>query len=273
MERVKVVTLNLWGEQPPLAARMARIVGELAALAPDVVALQEVRQIPGALPNQAAALAAALGAHQVYAGATPWGGGEEGLAILSRHPIVDSDHRALPHATDAERRIVLRARLATPAGELAVFTTHLNYRLTDGQKREDQIFAAETFVAETPSDLPKIWMGDFNATPDSDEVRYLRGLRSIGGRRVFYQDAFLRLHPGEAGHTWSSLNPYTERLKWLETDRRIDYIFVDALRRDGRGRVHDCRLVLDQPGPDGVYGSDHFGLMAEVQLVPIAPAA
>jgi endonuclease/exonuclease/phosphatase family metal-dependent hydrolase len=268
MDRVKVVTLNLWGEQPPLERRMQLCIERLGALAPDVVALQEVRQKPD-LPNQAETLARALGLGYSYAPATPWGGGDEGLALLSRLPIVGSAHRELPHATDKERRILLWAELETPAGPLFVFTTHLNYRLTDGQKREDQIVAAEALVAACASPLPKIWMGDFNAEPDSDEIRWLRGLRSIDGRRVRYQDAFARRHPGEAGHTWAAANRYTARLGWLEPDRRIDYIFVSAMSMDGRGTVHDCRIVLDQPDAEGERPSDHYGLYAEVQVTAL----
>ena len=199
-----------------------------------------MRQIPGVLPNQAETLARALGMNRRFAVATPsvsFGqGGDEGLALLSRFPFAaQSIQRELPHATADERRILLGAIVETPAGELAAFTTHLTYRLTDGLKREDQVAAAEALVAETPSDLPKVWMGDFNAAPEADEVP-LRGLHSLAGRRVFYQDAFAAMHPGEDGFTWARANPHVERLRWLAPDRRIDYIFVSsrAARRTRR---------------------------------------
>lgn len=273
MDTLKLVTLNLWGEQPPLERRMLLAVDGLRALAPDVVGLQEVRQVPGTLPNQAETLGAALGMQHVFAPATPWGGGDEGLAILSRHPLGGARVHELPHAQPNERRILLGATVDTPAGPVEVYTTHLNYRLTDGGKREDQVVAVDEQVAATPSELPKILMGDFNATPDSDEIRFLRGLHSAGGRRTYWQDAWQRRHGGADGFTWARANPYTARLRWLERDRRIDYIFVGPLRRDGRGVVLDCRIVLDRAAPDGALASDHFGLYAEVQLAPLAEEA
>jgi endonuclease/exonuclease/phosphatase family metal-dependent hydrolase len=109
-------------------------------------------------------------------------------------------------------------------------------------------------------------MGDFNARPESDEIRWLRGLCTLSGRRTHFQDAWDRLHPGERGWTWSSANPYTKPLAFLEPDRRIDYIFVTPMRRDGRASIRSCRIVLDQPAPDGAYASDHFGLLAEIQI-------
>jgi endonuclease/exonuclease/phosphatase family metal-dependent hydrolase len=114
-------------------------------------------------------------------------------------------------------------------------------------------------------DLPQVVMGDFNARPESDEIRWLKGLCNLDGRRVHYQDAWDRIHPGERGWTWAAANPYTAPLRFLEPDRRIDYIFVTTMRKDGRGTIHDCRLVFDEP-EDGVFASDHFGLCAEVQI-------
>jgi len=109
-------------------------------------------------------------------------------------------------------------------------------------------------------------MGDFNARPESDEIRWLRGQVSLAGRRTYYQDAWERLHPGERGFTWASANPYTKVLEFLEPDRRLDYIFVTPMRKDGRARIKSCTIVLDKPAADGVLASDHFGLMAEVQM-------
>jgi endonuclease/exonuclease/phosphatase family metal-dependent hydrolase len=266
MPTLRAVTLNLWGEQPPLERRMALAEAGLRALAPDVIALQEVRAIPGALANQAETLAAALGMEFHFAPATPWGGGDEGLAILSKHPITARADRELPHALASERRIVLGVTVATPWGALAAFTTHLNYRLADGAKREDQVYAVEEFAAAAESELPKLILGDFNATPDADEIRYLRGLHSMRGKRVYWQDAFARVHPDEAGYTWARRNPFTARLAFLDPDRRLDYIFVSPVRRDGRGAVADCRIVLDVPADDGAFPSDHFGLLADIVI-------
>ena len=274
MNTARVLTLNLWGEQEPLERRLALIVETCAALAPDIIGLQEVREVPGKVPNTAATIAAALGYHHAFESATPWGGGDEGLAILSRLPIVRRGAVELPHAVPTERRVVLGVAVATPLGELCAFTTHLNYRMTDGAKREDQVAAVDAFAAGWPSPLPRLLLGDFNAVPHSDEVRFLRGLHTHAGRRTYWQDAWDRTHPGEAGYTWSARNPYTARLAWLDPDRRLDYIFVSPLFRDGRGAIRECRIVLDQPAPDGAHASDHYGVFAEVQLAPTpSPAA
>lgn len=273
---IRAVTLNLWGEQGPLARRLELCQAHLRTLRPDVLCLQEVREIPGTLENTAATLARALEMHWVFAEALPWGGGVEGLAILSRVPIVKSAHRELPHATSSERRVVLHAELDFAGVRVAAFTTHLNYRMTHGIEREAQVAAVDEFITATtatitPAPAVTLLLGDFNATPDSDEIRFLRGLHTLAGRRTYYQDAFLAHSDRErdAGLTWSRRNPYTQRLRFLQTDRRLDYIFAGAPARNGRGIVHSCRVVLDEGDADGVFPSDHFGVLAELQLLPL----
>ncbi len=264
---IRVVTLNLWGEQGPLAARWPLVEAGLAALDADVVLLQEVRQLQGRLPNQAAALAQVLGMTHAFAPTVSWGGGEEGLAILSRLPLSEVHHVELPHATKDERRVVLGATVDSVDGPVGVFSTHLNYRMGDGQKREDQLVAAEEVVARHPGRV-KVLGGDFNCTSDSDELRWLRGLRSIEGRRVYYQDAYALAHPGEAGVTWSARNAHTAPLDWLEHERRIDFVFVSHRNRDGSGAVLSADVALDAPDAHGTFASDHFAVRVDVQVRP-----
>ncbi len=272
---LRAVSINLWGETAPLEQRLALCVEQLAALTPDVVALQEVRQVPGKVQNTAETLAHALGMEYRFVKTVEWGGGDEGLALLSRFPIRESGHVLLPHPLPEDQRILMWALLDSGAGAVAAFTTHLTYRMSHGNLREDQVAVVDQTVQEVIGKRPErpavtLLMGDFNAAPDADEIRFLRGLHSLHGRRTYYQDAFLvQPEPGcgqGLGHTWARRNPGPHRLRFLEMDRRIDYIFVGQASRDGRGLVNECRVVLDQPDSEGNFPSDHFGVFAEVQL-------
>ncbi|HYU15545.1 MAG TPA: hypothetical protein VEL05_05730, partial [Candidatus Acidoferrum sp.] len=106
------------------------------------------------------------------------------------------------------------------------------------------------------------------APPDADEIRFLRGLCTLAGRRTHFQDAWLRAHPGEPGLTWSSENQHTRPVRSLDIDRRIDYVFVTTRRRDGRGTVIDARVVLTERDDTGACASDHYGVLADVQIAP-----
>ncbi len=264
---LRVVTLNLWGDNGPWADRLALAGDHLAALAPDVITLQEVREVPARVPNQAALLAERLGFNYVFAPSTAWGGGQEGLAVVSRFPIGAHDASPLPHSTETEGRIVLSARVDTHAGEIWVHTTHLSFRETEGRKREEQVLFVDGVVTAHKNDNPQIVTGDFNATPAHDEIRWMTGLCTLEGRRVAYQDAWERLNPGEPGITWARANPYVGTMYWLRADRRLDYVFVTPVRRDRRGTVHAARVVLDRPDGQGVRPSDHYGVLADIQTV------
>ena len=47
--------------------------------------------------------------------------------------------------------------------------------------------------------FPPVLMGDFNAEPDSDEIRYLRGYHSRLGRSVYFADCFAAAGDGSPG--------------------------------------------------------------------------
>jgi endonuclease/exonuclease/phosphatase family metal-dependent hydrolase len=206
------------------------------------------------------------------------------VAILSRFGIRQSVTRALPHSAKTEGRVLFSAELAGPtattageaSGGLWVHTTHLSYRQDEGKVREDQILFIDGEVTSrrpppAAKESPQILLGDFNATPDSDEIRWLSGLTTLGGRRVFYQDAWAAARAGEPGYTWRVENPFRARMSWLSANRRIDYIFVTPARRDGRGTIRGAELAFTEPGARGIHPSDHAGVVADVQIVGAEP--
>ena len=281
---LRVVTLNLWGNEPPLERRLALAIRQLQALAPDVVCLQEVRPLDGAKGRTTAeVLADALGYAAHYAVAVSWDdgvhpklpAGQEGLAVIAKQ-IDDARVLPLPEPRPADARILLSAQIATHGGPIWVHTTHLHYRLDDGLAREHQVLAVDAAIRAFGRDntsAPQILCGDMNATPDSDEMRFLRGLTTLGGRRTHFQDAWLRLHrepgPGDGpaeGITWSSENGLTRPLRSLDIDRRIDYVYVTSRKKDGRATIHDCRVVMTERDGD-LCASDHYGVLADVQVV------
>ena len=282
---LRVVTLNFWGIEPPLDQRFALAVRQLRVLAPDVIAIQECRPLDGVSGRTTAdELADALGMHARYEPSVSWQDGEyvglpagqEGLALITRAPLLEAKTLALPEPRPAEARLLLSGRVDTAGGPTWVHTTHLHYRLDDGVAREQQVLAVDAAIracGRGTTDAPQILCGDFNATPDSDEIRFLRGLTTLGGRRTHFQDAWLRLHreaePGDgpaAGITWSSENELTRALRSLDIDRRIDFVFVTSRKKDGRGTVRRCDVTL-RDRDAGVCASDHYAVVADIQVL------
>jgi len=274
---LRVATLNCWNVMGPFDARAKLVRAGIAAIEPDVMGMQEIVVRRDGF-DQAAIQLDGLGYDHVHGPALRWTehdpclphdadeGDAFGNAIASRWPIRRHAVRALPGVETGERRSVLGAIVETPAGTLPFVTTHLNWRVDAGHVRERQVVAVADFVREwaAGADLPPVLVGDLNAEPDSTEIRFLCGLTSLGGRSVYFQDAWRVAGGGGPGRTWDNRNPFAAL--GHERDRRLDYVLVgtpDAA--SGRGWVESARLAFDEP-VDGVFPSDHFGVVAEIRV-------
>jgi len=259
-----VLTLNIWNLGDPWDRRAAVIEQALRSLQPDVVCLQEVLCYEGL--DQAARLADPLGYRVSFGrdGDAPY---PFGNAILSPWPALRTAVTALPRGATDENRSALLALLDSPYGRLPVCVTHLNWRLDDGPTRMRQVVHLVDFLdAEvSEAELPAVLAGDFNAEPDADEMRALRGLTPLAGRGVHFADAWAIAGDGSPGHTFVRRNPYAAPCR--EPDRRIDYVFVRGPNARFEGYPTEARVVLDGPGDDGhTWGSDHLGVFARIGL-------
>lgn len=260
---LSVLTLNIWYNDGPWADRAKLIRNWIDRLDPDLIGFQEVLRGEGV--DLASELLEGRGYHADFSVATPFWMDRTlafGNAVATRWPHALREEIRLPDSGDGETRCALSVTVDSPHGEISFSCTHLNWRLNHGWVRERQVVAlCEHVRARRPQEgLPPIVVGDFNAEPDSAEIRYVTGLQSIDGASVHFRDAW-RVAGDGAGLTWSNRNAYAER--WFEPNRRIDYIFVGPPRANGLGRVERCRVVCDEAN-DGVWPSDHFGVYAEI---------
>ncbi len=265
MASIRVATLNIWNRMGSWEDRLRVIRHHLESLAPDVLALQEVIRLEGEYDvNQAEEIARGFGYHIAFGrgvDSEPWGLGN---AILSKWPIARTLTFGLP-GTD-EARSVVYAQIDAPTGKLPVFSTHLNWKLHEGHVRQLQVRALTSFIQSVAPvgaahGLPAVVAGDFNAEPDSDEIRFMKGHASLGGQCVYYADCFGAAGDGSVGTTFSRKNPYARELR--EPNRRIDYVFVRGPDEKLRGEPLDARVCFDAPRGE-VWASDHFGVVATI---------
>jgi endonuclease/exonuclease/phosphatase family metal-dependent hydrolase len=259
--RLRVLTWNLWGRGGPWEARLEAIAATLEAAQPDLLALQEVWE--EGERSQAAFLGARLGLHHVFQGRPTAGGVSIGNAILSRWPIVHSEHLMLPAPPELEElRSVVRVHAAGPRGPLDLYCTHLNWKFDQSDVRQEQVRTIAHFVAAAADHgTPPIVAGDFNAVPDAEEIRMMTGRTAVPVAKLAFHDAWEVAGDGSPGNTWVNANRWARQD--LEPDRRLDYVFVGFPRRGGAGHVRSCRLVGHPV--DGLYPSDHLGVLAELR--------
>ncbi|WP_151480035.1 endonuclease/exonuclease/phosphatase family protein [Streptomyces albicerus] len=277
---MRVVTWNVWWRFGPWEERRKAVLGVLRELEPDVVGLQEVWARGG--ENLAEWLAGELGLHWAWA-ASPaperWRRRvgdpvvDIGNAVLSRWPVVG---RAVLRLTAPEGeddgRLALYARLDAPGHQVPFFTAHLSSGIHASAVRCDQVRALAGFVAahRGGTAFPPVVTGDFNAWPDSDEIRLFGGYKTapaVAGQVLL--DAWEYADPAAPAVTWDAANPY---VGVGDPGVRIDYIHVGPPGPGGLGRVRAVRRAGDGP-VDGVWPSDHAAVVADLATAPaMAPA-
>ena len=262
---MRVLTWNLWHQFGPWEARRPAILEAVIALDPDICCLQEVWEDGGV--NLAALIAERLGGHHhVFGSRLDVGGVKFGNAVVSRWPLAGHEVLALPAPADAdELRTCVRADIEAPFGPVQAFSTHLNWRFDHSAIRQDQVRAVCEFIAGSPArSFPPILGGDFNAAPDSDEIRMLTGRMAVPVPKLVFHDGWEVANAGasDPGFTWSNDNPFGARD--LEPSRRIDYVFVGWPKEGGAGHVEACEVV-GQDAVDGIVPSDHYGVLATLR--------
>jgi endonuclease/exonuclease/phosphatase family metal-dependent hydrolase len=267
-DRLRVITFNLLtladanGEQRQEAVRKV-----LPDLCPDVVALQEVTRRPDF--DQARYL---LGPDYTIVGLPGESPSHAGECLASRWPVGEVTTLDVPVISETRLRATAVAAdilFPPPLGPLLVVHHRGTYELPLEHVREQQAVATAQFIEDLIADrrdLPVILLGDFNAEPDAASIRFLSGKQSLAGASVRYEDAWEMTHAGEPGHTFSPHNPLVAAGQMpAERGRRIDQIMIRSGAHGPPLDVTDCRLIFDQP-VGGVWASDHFGVLADLQL-------
>jgi endonuclease/exonuclease/phosphatase family metal-dependent hydrolase len=271
--RLRVLTLNVlgpanpgWDRRRPLVARTLR------ALDAEVVALQEV---PIASAPDVVADLLGPGYHvRGFARAADDGVGGA-LATRWPHRLVDEiDQRSTPRARDFPWCATLLVEVDTPVGRTLVAHHKPSWQFGYELEREQQALAAIRLL-EHHADRAEhaVVLGDFDATPDAASMLLWRGRRALDGTSAAYQDAWETVRPTEPGFTFSSVNPLVRAGEVATAvSRRIDHVLVRCGPHGPTLAVRSCDLVLDRP-VDGVWASDHFGVVADLALPDHPPGS
>ena len=243
---MRLATLNLRNTADRWLARRGLLVRQLVALAPDVIALQELRILPDQGRWIAGEVARASGGALRYAchrrpksgAAGLW----EGIGVLSRVPVVSTAWRDL----GAQGRVVQLVTVRPPeGGVLDVYNTHL------GLGGEPLRSAQAERVLDWREDrrpAPAAVVGDLNARPGSRTIELLSSrLRS----------AHLVVHGSEPVRTV----PTPLRRRHTGEGSVLDYVFVNE-----RVDLHDARIAFDELDGD-LCASDHYGLVVDLEPV------
>jgi endonuclease/exonuclease/phosphatase family metal-dependent hydrolase len=260
---IRVVTWNVWGRYgADCEARQAALEQTLEQTAPDLVCLVEAwRQGDSTQPGR---VAARLGlAHHRFVGDWQQEDWVSGVGFVSRWPMTEPLRRPLRAEDGSGFGEAVHVAVAGERGPIQLFAVILDYPLDASGLRQHQVRQLVQFIAETASRRdPIVVCGDFNAGPDSDEIRMLTGRSAPAVPGMVFYDAWEVAGDGSPGFTWSNRNPLAA--VGLYPDRRFDYIFSAWPRRGGAGHPTGCSLLgVRAPGEQQV--SDHHGLAADLR--------
>jgi endonuclease/exonuclease/phosphatase family metal-dependent hydrolase len=274
-ERLRVVTFNVLDRhQAEGEKREAVVKAGLASLDADVIALQEV------IRSDAVDQAREWFGSEVTIIDHPNAPDESvGACLVSRHPVGATHVLDTPAATSAPGlpwlgAVAAEVLVPPPIGPVLVIHHKPSWQLDREDLRETQAVAVAQFANDLTRDrpdVPVVLLGDFDADADAASMRFLTGKASLGGMSVRYEDCWEAVHSQDAGHTFTPRNPLvTAGQMPLERGRRIDHIMVRSGEHGPLLDVAGCLLLFDDE-VNGVWASDHFGVLADLVPPPHRP--
>lgn len=243
---MKILTLNSWQEKGPWRERWEVTFAGLEQFLPDIACFQELFNQEWAQEVRKRTSFKTLLFPQEPCGlvlCTNYAVKSWGAVTLPKSPLEDYF------------RYALWAELSVKGKKLFLFNTHLSWMLEDGASRRKQTEELLKLVREKAGREGSILVGDLNAPRESPEID---GFIEQGQ----FRDLFFEKHPKESAFTWNNQNPYAAAAFHKLPDRRIDFI----LARHSSPLLENlvsCDLVFTRPHREGVWASDHSGVLAE----------
>lgn len=257
---VRVASWNVWSRFGPWQDREQLLLAELKRIDADIICLQEAWKVDE--ETQAARFAEALGMHHVHHGDLEYAGVISGQAVLSRWPIELSERLALDGFDGGDGGGAAFARVTGPRGPFDVVSLILDWRMDLSHVRAAQLRQVCAWARELSDPFhPLVLCGDFNSPPESDELRALVGLAPVHEPTMVFYDAMDMRAEGDRS-TFTSRNPWSA--VGMYPERQLDHIFSHWPKAHGAGHPVAAAVIGDEPA-DGMYASDHFGVMADLR--------
>jgi endonuclease/exonuclease/phosphatase family metal-dependent hydrolase len=260
---MRVITWNVWGRYGSWEERQNALEAVLAPARPDVVCLVESWSTP--TTTQPARIAAELGQqHSLFVGDRTQDGWTSGVGIVCRWPVASHERRPLSGDAGDGACSALFVTIDGPRGLIQLFVVMLDYPLNASARRQSQVRQLCAFVEEVARRRHvTVVCGDFNAGPDSDEIRLLTGRSATPVPELVFYDAWEVAGDGTAGITWSNQNPLAAVGRY--PDRRFDYILSAWPRLGAAGHPVHSELLGLRPSSDETQISDHYGVLADLR--------
>jgi endonuclease/exonuclease/phosphatase family metal-dependent hydrolase len=255
MPYLRVATLNLHQRRDRWPQRRELVLGALVDLHADLIALQEISVIgrQGRWLHKQLNYRLSGNASEPYqmvqrSGRHPLWGTVEGVAILTRLPVISADAQSLGQ----DGRVALRVNTAASTGApLDFVAVQLNPALDAHETREKQIMALLGWINKPGAVAHQIIAGSFEDAPDQLALRRIKQFYR-------YRSAF----EVKMGHEPAATFPTALVEPQINAGRCHDYIFLSS----AFSGVADSGLFARRSAEndDTLYASDHIGVWADI---------
>ncbi len=243
--KVKVMTYNIAAGANNFKVNLEKTAEAIKKVNPDIVGIQEVDRLTNrsGKVDQAKVLAELTGYNLVFGKTIDFDGGEYGIAILSKHPILNHYQINLPSSD--EQRIALIANVEVPGFEVPItyINTHLDWH-ENPETRMSQIYAIDEHTLDIRG--IKLLGGDFNDTLNSNVIQHLNRY-------------WTPVITEENDHrTWPAINP----------EVGLDYIFTNhAQVWEAKTYIPNSPKSMKKDGIEWNKVSDHMPIITELTLI------
>lgn len=255
---MKIVTYNIWNNDANYNKRIELLISLLKDEEIDVLALQEVRDdsVVQRIENEC---------KFDYSYWKEYFDCKEGLAILSRYPIISS-WTNWDDTEDVHNSGVMSVILNIDGLKIGVTNVHLDYKKS--YNREIEIVKAVKKIEELESEYNLI-LGDFNTYPNSIIHNYLAGQQSIfehSTNWIDLADSYAIKYENKAEVTLDFYNnPRWDTEYTLEVPGRFDWIMLKNPYPMKSPKLNDFRLI-GYERIDGITPSDHYGVLSCIEF-------
>lgn len=254
---MKIATYNIWNDEKTLELRAKQIMGEIRKVNADIIGLQEV---PTDFYYNYLAVESGYEHHSFM----QYPGEEEGLAILSRYPLVFQE--ALYQSKRYANSLAMNVFFLVDDMSFSLTNVHLPWDSVNA--REHQILGIDRQFWEQNADF-HILLGDFNGDMGSSVDGYLCGDRTLHGYEANppWND-LARAYAARIGEPVRATLDTVKNPRWagknsIYPPEVMDRIYI-------RDHWQETELLSVQlfgtevSGETGYAASDHYGVVAEV---------
>ena len=242
---IKIMTYNMASGAKTLKIDASNTAAAIKKVSPDLVALQEVDVNTARSGNvdQIKIISEITGYYSYFAKTIDFDGGDYGIAILSKYPIIYTHVLQLPSSD--EQRVALITKIDVPNFDVPItfINTHTDWH-ENPETRMSQIYAIDEYLLDVRG--IKIMCGDFNDTINSDTIKRLERYWKC------------EIPSSIDNRTWPSENP----------EIGLDYIFTSKAQVwDADVYIPNKENSAEADGVEWTSVSDHLPVIATLKLL------